>query len=86
MFDYLDIVKLKRDYQNLHKKPNEVDFLPRGSQGTIVMVYDERVGSECYPTEYEVEFMNDEGETLAVVTLKGDDLVLVQAYGSIAAA
>ena len=38
------------------------------TKGTIVMVY----GGD--PEEYEVEFVDDEGATLALLTLRADDL------------
>jgi hypothetical protein len=39
-----------------------------GTEGTVVMVYD------ADPPEYEVEFFDGEGTTLAVLTVKASDL------------
>ena len=60
--DLFDVVELKSDL-------SEFD-LPRGTQGTIV---------ECYPDgEYEVEFIDDDGQTLALCALPLDKLSLVR--------
>lgn len=60
-----DIIRLKTPLEN--------DGLPVGAVGTII---------ECFslPSEgYEVEFLNEEGYTKAVVTLKPDDFELAWA-------
>ncbi|WP_179472860.1 DUF4926 domain-containing protein [Mycolicibacterium vinylchloridicum] len=44
--------------------------LPVGAQGTVVMVYRD----PSLPPTYEVEFADDDGVTLALVTLKDDDV------------
>ena len=58
----LDIVKAKR---NLSKS------VSKGCMGTIVMVYDNP------RLAYEVEFINDEGDTVDLITVEPEDLVLV---------
>ena len=60
MFEEYDVVKSKR----------QIDHIPKGTLGTIVMVYGKR--------EYEVEFVDDDGESLAVVTLSQEDIVRAQ--------
>jgi hypothetical protein len=57
MFEEYDVVKSKR----------QIDEIPEGTLGTIVMVYGKK--------EYEVEFVDDDGESLAVVTLSQEDIV-----------
>jgi hypothetical protein len=57
MFEEYDVVKSKR----------QIDDIPKGTFGTIVMVYGKK--------EYEVEFVDDDGESLAVVTLSQKDIV-----------
>ncbi len=61
-FEMYDVVKLKSD--------RPADRLKAGVIGTIVMKYGERA--------YEVEFVDDEGATLAVLTMPPDELELVQ--------
>ncbi|PTU70394.1 DUF4926 domain-containing protein [Chromobacterium haemolyticum] len=51
------------------------DGVPRGTTGAILMVF----ASE-HP-QYEVEFVDSEGESLAVLTVKEEDLELVQRSG-----
>lgn len=43
-----------------------------GCRGTVLIVYSE------YPTSYEVEFVNEVNETLDVLTVGVDDIVLAQ--------
>jgi hypothetical protein len=77
VFDYDDVVKLKKSLKHFAAEADESSSLPKGALGTIVMVHDERVGANCHPPEYEVEFVNNDGHTLAVLTLKESDLELV---------
>ncbi len=44
--------------------------LTAGSIGTIVMVYK----TDSTNSEYEVEFVDEDGHTLALLTLKEDDI------------
>ena len=53
--------------------------LPVGTVGTIVMVYT----NDSINYEYEVEFLDKDGVTLALLTLKEDDITLVQPYSQI---
>lgn len=49
--------------------------LKAGTRGAVVMVY------PSDPPEYEVEFVNDVGETIAVRTVRGDQLRKMDATG-----
>lgn len=63
MLNVGDIVKLN--------KPLESDDLPASTEGTVVMCFND-------PSEgYEVEFLDDEGYTKAVLTLEPGDFELV---------
>jgi hypothetical protein len=68
MHKELDLVALTNDLQEYH--------LHRGDVGTVVHVY------EATPTDssglYEVEFMNVAGDTLAVATLREDEVKAVE--------
>lgn len=46
--------------------------VPSGTSGAVLMVF-----ASMYP-QYEVEFVDNAGESLAVLTVKEDDLELVQ--------
>lgn len=46
--------------------------LPSGSEGTIVMDY------ASTPPDYEVEFFDSNGDTIALATVPGSDLEFVQ--------
>jgi len=61
MFSELDIVTLNHDLIEHNLK--------KGAVGTILQVYEKGKA-------YEVEFVNNKGETLAIVTLKGSDISL----------
>ena len=61
MFSELDIVTLNHDLIEHNLK--------KGAVGTILQVYEKGKA-------YEVEFVNNKGETLALVTLKGSDISL----------
>lgn len=63
MFEDYEVVKLKDDL------PSE--GLSAGARGTVLMVYPEP------PSEYEVEFLDGDGETLAVLTLPEEKLAKV---------
>lgn len=56
----LDVVKLKKEFKGL----------PIGTEGTIVLEYDE--------TAYEVEFVDSEGETIDVLTTPADFVDIVE--------
>jgi hypothetical protein len=58
VFDEYQMVRLKRP----------MGGLPAGTLGTIVMAY------PGVPTDYEVEFCDPEGVTLALLTLHDEDL------------
>ena len=61
MFQELEVVRLKRDQPS--------SGLAVGAVGTVVMVYD-----EADPPEYEVEFVDNDGRTLALLTLSEEEL------------
>ncbi len=65
MFNEYDVVRLKRDMPS--------HGLVAGTRGTIVVVYED----PHLPRAYEVEFVNAKGKTLAIVTLKENDLEVV---------
>ena len=67
-----DIVRLVRRLQ-------EHD-LPVGAEGTVVMDYTQYPPEEA-PASYEVEFTNTDHETLAVVTVREEDLQVVNRRG-----
>jgi hypothetical protein len=58
MIKEYDIVRLK--------PPLPSKNLPAGAIGTVLIVYD----NPNLPRAYEVEFMDDDGNTLAVITLE----------------
>ena len=62
MFHEYDVIKLKKD--------NPSRNLYAGVKGTILMVYDE----PHLPRAYEVEFLDEEGKTLALLTLQEDEI------------
>ncbi|HEX8145843.1 MAG TPA: DUF4926 domain-containing protein [Pyrinomonadaceae bacterium] len=63
MFEEYQVVRLSRAI------PEE--GLSAGARGTVLMVHPQRPES---PREYEVEFMDEEGATLALLTLAEDQL------------
>jgi hypothetical protein len=64
----LDVVRLLR--------PLVEHDLPAGSRGTVVMDYTRYSDNDLAPG-YEVEFVDADGVTQAVVTVSGDDLEVV---------
>lgn len=64
MFDEYEVVQLVHDLASTGVRA--------GTRGTIVMVY------PSDPPEYEVEFMDFEGNTLAVETVRADQIAKVQ--------
>jgi hypothetical protein len=61
MFNEFEVVRLKRDQPGIKA----------GANGTVLMVYESpRVG-------YEVEFLDESGHTLALLSLYDDDLEAV---------
>jgi hypothetical protein len=60
MFEEYEVVKLRRDMPSVNLKA--------GDRGAIVMVYVD-------PSQaYEVEFTDKEGKTIALLTLKEEDI------------
>jgi len=56
------------EYDVVRAKKNLSDTVPKGCNGAVVMVYQE-------PTlGYEVEFVDNEGNTLDVLTVYPDDI------------
>lgn len=60
MFEEYGIVKLKKDMP--------LKKLKAGDRGTIVMIYPDLTKA------YEVEFLDKNGDTLALVTLKEEEI------------
>jgi hypothetical protein len=60
MFNEYDIVILKKDIPE--------QKLSIGMRGTILLVFDEK----SLPRAYEVEFFDENGRSLAVITVKED--------------
>ncbi|KZS38234.1 hypothetical protein AWE51_19550 [Aquimarina aggregata] len=60
MFKLYDVVKSKKEIS---------EDIPIDTTGTVVMVYD-----EFTPIAYEVEFVNNEMETINVVTVEEEDI------------
>ena len=65
MLKEYEVVSLKRTVPSIP--------LPQGTQGTIVFVY------ASHPSVYEVEFVNETGETLGIYTVEEKDLEVVGA-------
>jgi len=65
MFNEYDVVKLKENMPSENLSTDDI--------GAIVMVY------EGDPPEYEVEFVDATGQTLALLTVKEQALVRVEA-------
>jgi hypothetical protein len=80
MIDIFDTVRLKRDLVNVRGSGRKLINLPTGSFGTVVMVYDERVGDHNKPIAYEVDFCDSTGDTIALLTLDSDDIKLYRRY------
>lgn len=62
MINEYDIIKLKA--------PLPSKNLPLGAKGTVLIVYNE----PKLPRAYEIEFLDEEGNTLAIVTLNDDEI------------
>ena len=80
MINPFDTVKLKRDLINVRDFGGEVVSLKAGSIGTVVMIYDERVGYKGKKIAYEVDFCDSTGDTVAIVTLAPDDIELFRSH------
>lgn len=63
MFEEYQVVRLSRDVP--------AEGLSAGLRGTVLMVYPQRPESS---REYEVEFVDEAGETLALLTLAEEQL------------
>ena len=64
MFSEYDVVKAARAID---------DIVPEGTTGAILMIF-----NDAKTREYEVEFVDDAGESLAVLTVPEGDLILVE--------
>jgi hypothetical protein len=62
VFQEYEVVRLKRNIPSRN--------LSIGARGTILVVYDD----PHLPSAYEIEFIDDDGKTLAVLTLKEEDI------------
>lgn len=63
MIKEYDVVTLGRDIQE--------ENLKAGMKGKVVMIYNE----PNLPTGYEIEFMDKEGNTIALITLTEKDII-----------
>jgi hypothetical protein len=82
VFHEYDVVKTTKPFSSSGSNawPIGTDIiLPTGTVGTVVMVYT----NDSINYEYEVEFVDKDGGTLALLTLKEDDITLVQPYSQI---
>lgn len=77
-----DTVKLKKELVNVRDSEGDITSLPAGSIGTVVMVYDKRVGSADKNPTYEVDFCVAARNTIALLLLEQDDLDLDRSYTS----
>jgi len=62
MFQEYDVVRLKKPKSSLN--------ITVSDKGTILMVFDE----PNLPRAYEVEFVDEEGHTIALVTVSDDEI------------
>jgi hypothetical protein len=62
MFQEYDVIRLK--------KPISSQNVSVGDKGTILMIFDE----PNLPKAYEVEFLDEEGHTIALVTVTDDEI------------
>jgi hypothetical protein len=69
MFELLDMVRASADIPEFSVKAGDV--------GTIVEVYDDG--------EYEVEFCNDKGETMAMLAMPGSQMTPAHSFSMMAA-
>jgi hypothetical protein len=76
-FEEFERVKLKQDLCETIDSRGKLVNLPKGTTGTIVMVYDQQVGVPNDQLGYEVEFC-DGLKTLALLDLKAADLELAE--------
>lgn len=72
---WADVKPCEFDVVQLLRALPEYD-LPVGSRGTVVMEYG-KYSNQDLPPDYEVEFADLDGATLAVVTVSGNDLEVV---------
>lgn len=59
MFKEYDVVRALKDIS---------EKVPKGSEGTVLMIF------SSTPPQYEVEFMDDEGNTLDILTVHEKDI------------
>jgi len=64
MFQEYQVIRLKKNLPEYH--------LTSGVRGTILLVYEEKLN---LPRAYEVEFVDNQGKTLAQITVFEDDIV-----------
>lgn len=67
--ELLDVVELLVKLPNFDVQPGEL--------GTIVEIHDIRENSQTNPHAYEVEFVNNQGETVAMKALTPDQFIVV---------
>jgi hypothetical protein len=68
MIKEYDVIKLRKSLP--------ANNLKVGAEGTVLIVYNE----PGLPRAYEVEFLSNDGKSLAVITLTDDDVEKVWSY------
>ncbi len=75
-----DMVALLEDVETEHFETRRRILLPRGSVGTVVMVYDKP------DRAFEVEFSREDGCTYAMLALKAHQLLVLRNFADAIAA
>jgi hypothetical protein len=77
MFQDYDVVTLKREIVEVKDSTGEIVTVPAGSSGTVLLVYSADLGFKAAnPLDYEVEFVDEAGNTLGILTVSEADLEL----------
>lgn len=82
MIREFDTVRVKRDLANVRDSEGNMISLADGRVGTVVMIYDGRVGSSRKKPAYEVDFCDNDGSSVALLTLEQEDIELDRSYAS----
>ncbi|MEL7648762.1 MAG: DUF4926 domain-containing protein [Sedimentibacter sp.] len=61
-----------KEYDVVRAKSDLNPLIPRGTKGAVMLILHEN------PNRYEVEFVDENGETLELLTVGDDDLELVE--------
>ena len=57
-----------QEYDVVKSSKKLSEAVPKGALGAVLIVY------PSDPEEYEVEFVDEDGDTLAILTVKGSDI------------